>query len=163
VAGGHQGLVGLLDFGTLDGGHVAEWQAGIKVSWPIFTGGARSASIQRAEADRRAAENQLRLTQLQVDNASDMAQASLVESVSRADALEAAVSQWEEVARIEALRVQEGAGVQADLLRAEAGLFRARAGFAQARYDAVLARVRLARAKGTLNTTWMDTALEMTP
>jgi len=154
---------GLLDFGTIDGGHVAEWQAGIKVSWAIFTGGARSASIRRAEADRRAAEDLLRLTQLQVDNASDMAEASLVESRSRAEALEAAVTTWEEVARIEALRVQEGAGVQTDLLRAEAGLFQARAGFAQARYDAVLARVRLARTRGTLNTTWMDTALEMTP
>lgn len=154
---------GLLDFGTLDGGHIAEWQAGIKVSWAIFTGGARSASIRRAEADRRAAEDHLRLTQLQVENASDMAEAGLVESRSRAEALEAAVATWEEVARIEALRVQEGAGMQTDLLRAEAGLFQARAGFAQARYDAVLARVRLARTRGTLNTTWMDTALEMTP
>ena len=154
---------GLLDFGTLDGGHIAEWQGGIKVSWPIFTGGARSASIRRADADLRATEDQLRLTQLQVDNALDLAKATLVESTSRAEALEAAVTQWEEVARIEVLRVQEGEGVQTDLLRAEAGLFRARAGLAQARHDAVLARVRLARARGTLNTTWMDLALEMTP
>jgi outer membrane protein TolC len=153
---------GLLSFGTLDGGHVAEWQAGIKVAWSIFTGGARSASIRRAGADLRVAENQLRLTQLQVDNASDVAEATLVESTSRADALEAAVTQWEEVARIEALRVQQGAGEQTDLLTAEAGLFRARAGFAQARYDTVLASVRLARARGTLNTRWMDTALEVT-
>ncbi len=154
---------GLLDFGTLDGDHIAEWRTGIEIAWPLFTGGARSASIRRAGADVQVAEDQLRLTQLQVDNASDMAEASLVESTSRVDALEAAVTQWEEVARIEALRVQEGAGVQTDLLTAEAGLFRARAGAAQARYDAVLARVRLARARGTLNTRWMEMALEVTP
>ena len=154
---------GFLDFGSIDGAHVAEWQAGIKVNWRIFTGGARSASIRRAGADLRVAENQLRLTQLQVDNASDMAEATLVESNSRADALEAAVAQWEEVARIEELRVQEGAGEQTDLLTAEAGLFQARAGVAQARYDTVLARVRLARARGLLNTTWMDMSLEVTP
>lgn len=154
---------GLLDFASLDGDHIAEWQAGIKVAWPIFTGGARSASIRRAGADLRVAENQLRLTQLEVDNASDTAEATLVESTSRVDALEAAVTQWEEVARIEALRVQEGAGVQTDLLTAEARLFQARAGAAQARYDTVLARVRLARARGTLNMTWMDMVLEVTP
>jgi outer membrane protein TolC len=154
---------GLLDFGTIDGGHIAEWQAGIKVSWALFTGGGRSAAIRQADAELRGAEDKLRLMQLQLDNASDAARASLVESESRAAALEAAVLQWEEVARIEALRVQEGAGVQTDLLRAEAGLFQARAGFAQAKHDSVLARVRLARAIGFLNRTWMDMALETTP
>jgi len=151
---------GLLDFGTLGGGHIAEWQAGVTGSWSLFTGGARSASIRRAEADHQAAENRLRLTELQVNNAADVAQAALVESTTRAAALEAAVAQWEEVARIEALRLNEGAGQQTDLLRAQAGLFRARAGHAQARYAEVSARVQLARARGLLDREWMETAME---
>ena len=151
----------LMDYGSLGADHVAEWQAGLQISWPIFTGGARSASIDRAEADLRAAQDELRLTQLQIDSEADAAEAALAESTARADALEAAVVQWEEVARIEGLSVQEGAGVQSDLLRAEAGLFQARAGFARARHESVLASVRLARARGKLNMTWMATALEM--
>jgi len=152
---------GLLDYGNLGSDHVAEWQAGLRVSWPIFTGGARSASIRRAEAEVRAAEGDLRNTELQIGTATDAAEAALTESTARADALAAAVVQWEEVARIEGLSVREGVGTQADLLRAEAGLFQARAGFARARHESALARVRLARALGNLNMTWMATALEM--
>jgi outer membrane protein TolC len=151
---------GILDFGTLDSEHVAEWQAGLRISWPIFTGGARGASIRRAEADLRAAEDELRLTRLQIDNMGDAAEAERLEALARAEALDASVAQWEEVARIEALSLQEGAGLQSDLLRAEAGLFQARAGSARARHDAILATVRLARSRGVLDQAWIDTALE---
>jgi len=151
---------GILDFGTLDSEHVAEWQAGVRISWPIFTGGARGASIRRAEAGLRAAEDDLRLTQLQVDNMGDAAEAARLEAVARAEALDASVAQWEEVARIEGLSLQEGAGLQSDLLRAEAGLFQARAGSARARHDAILATVRLARSRGALDQAWIDMALE---
>ena len=151
---------GVLDYGTLSSDHVAEWQAGVQISWPVFTGGARKAAVSRAEADLRAAEDELRLTRLRTDTQADAAQAAVTESDARAQALAAAVTQWEEVARIEALSVEEGAGVQSDLLRAEAGLFQARAGLARARHDAVLARVSLARARGALDMTWMETALE---
>jgi outer membrane protein len=151
---------GILDFGTLDSEHVAEWQAGLRISWPIFTGGARGASIRRAEADLRAAEDDLRFTRLQVDNMGDAAEAARLEAVARAEALDASVAQWEEVARIEGLSLQEGAGLQSDLLRAEAGLFQARAGSARARHDAILATVRLARSRGALDQAWIDMALE---
>jgi outer membrane protein TolC len=151
---------GILDYGTLGSKHVAEWQAGFRVSWPIFTGGARGASIRRAEADLRAAEDELRMARLQIDNAGDAAEAALLEAQSRAEALEAAVVQWQEVARIERLSLQEGAGMQSDLLRAEAGLFQARAGSALARHEAILATVRLARARGVLSMNWMNEALE---
>ena len=155
-----QAGAGLLDFGTLDGAHVAEWQAGLQVSWPLFTGGARSASVRRAQAELTAARSDLDAARLQVAQAVDAAETAVVEADARAEALELAVVQWEEVARIEALALEAGSGVQGDLLRAEAGLFQARAGHARARYDAVLSRIRLARADGTLDRTWMDEALE---
>lgn len=150
----------LLDFGTLDGGHVAEWQAGVQVSWPLFTGGARSASVRRAEANLAAAQSDLRMVRLQVDQAVDAAKTSVVEADARAEALALAVTQWEEVSRIEALALDAGSGVQEDLLRAQASLFQARAGHVRARYDAVVARVQLARAEGILDPTWMNEALE---
>lgn len=152
---------GLLDYGTLTGEHVFEWQAGVQVSWPLFTGGARSAAVRRAAADVVAAQSQLETARLGVAQAVDAARTAVVEAEGRAEALELAVAQWEEVARIEALALDAGSGVQRDLLRAQAGLFQARAGHAAARYDAVVAHARLARAEGRLDPTWVTEALQL--
>jgi outer membrane protein len=155
-----QAGAGLLDFGTLDGSHVLEWQAGLQVSWPLFTGGARSSSVRRAQAELVAARSDADAARLEVAQAVDAAETAVVEADARTAALAVAVTQWEEVARIEALALEAGSGVQGDLLRAQAGLFQARAGHAQAGYDAVLSRIRLARAEGTLDGSWIDEALE---
>ncbi|MDX1493393.1 MAG: TolC family protein, partial [Longimicrobiales bacterium] len=150
----------LLDFGTLTGEHVLEWQAGVQLSWPVFTGGARSASLRRAEARLREAQAEREAVRLQLLAAEDAAGTALAEARARVQALEAAVAQWSEVARIEALALNTGAGVQSDLLRAQAGLFRASAGLARARADAVVARVELARIRGELTVEWIHQQLE---
>jgi outer membrane protein TolC len=155
-----KGSAGLLNFGSGAGEYVTEWQAGLRVSWPLFTGGARSAAIARAEADLRVAEEELRQVELGVAASLDGADAALAEATARARALQASVAQWEEVARIETLSLETGAGVQQDFLRAEAALFQARAGYARARYDEILAFVGRARAQGTLDRGWMDARLE---
>ncbi len=155
-----RGSAGLLNFGSYAGEYVTEWQAGVRVSWPLFTGGARTAAIRRAEADLRAAEEELRHAELSVAASLDGAETALTEASARARALEASVAQWEEVARIESLSLEAGAGVQPDYLRAVAALFHARAGYARARYDEILALVGQARAQGTLDRGWMDTELE---
>lgn len=155
-----QASAALVDYAAATGSPVTEWQAGLKVSWPLFTGGARRAAIRQARAGVRSAQASLHLAELQNQQAIDAADAAVVEADARTEALQASVRQWQEVARIEALSLTEGSGVQSDLLRAQAGLFQARAGYARARYDAVLARVRLARAQGSLDRKWMDTALE---
>jgi outer membrane protein len=151
---------GLLDFSTLSGGHTTEWQTAVQLSWPIFLGGARRSAIRQAQSDAAAARADLALVELNVAQAMDAAWTAVAEADARVTALEASVSQWQEVARIEALALAAGSGVQADRLRAEAGLFRARAGYAAARHDAALARVALARAQGVLDRNWLDSALE---
>ena len=152
---------GLQSFGSGDGAHQTEWQAGVRVSWPLFTGGARSAAIRSADAELRAAEEELRRTDLAVAAERDAAEASVREAEARARALEASVAQWEEVTRIELLSLETGAGVQQDYLRAEAALFQARAGLARARYDEIVARASRARALGRLDRAWIDDALEV--
>lgn len=152
---------GLLNFGSGLGQYTTEWQAGVRVSWPLFTGGARSAAIHRAEADLRVAQEEVRQAEMGVAGALDAAEAALAEATARVQALEASVAQWEEVARIEVLSLETGSGVQQDLLRAEAALYQARAGHARARYDEILAHVGRARAQGRLDRAWMDDALEI--
>jgi outer membrane protein len=151
---------GVLDYGAFADGHRAEWQGGLRLSWPVFTGGQRTAAIRRASAERTAAESELSATELRLAYEVDTARTAIAEADARADALGLAVIQWSEVARIERLALGAGSGVQRDLLRAEAGLFQARAGLEYARHEAILARVALARATGTLDSTWLERALE---
>jgi outer membrane protein TolC len=152
--------VGVLDFGTASGDHVLEWRAGLEISWPVFTGGGRSAAVRRAASEVVVARGELDAAHLQVAQEIDAAETAVVEADARLEALEAAVAQWEEVARIEALALAAGSGEQRDLLGAEAGLFQARAGHALARQDALLARVRVARAEGFLSRTWINEWME---
>jgi outer membrane protein TolC len=99
-----------------------------------------------------------------VEDAVDAALTAYRSASSRALALEAAVAQSAEVARIEALALEAGAGVQTDYLRAEADLLSARAALAEARHGAAAARVRLARATGRLSVEGLgDLLVEVKP
>lgn len=133
----------------------AEWQAGVQVSYPLFTGGARTAGVARAEAEASAARSQRVLAEQAVADAVDAALMAYRSARARVTALTAAVEQSAEVARIEALALESGAGVQTDYLRAEAQLMEARSGLAEARHGEVQARVRLAQATGTLTMEWL--------
>ena len=132
-----------------------EWQAGVQVSYPLFTGGARGAGVERAEAETEAARAERRRVEQQLADAVDAALSAYRTARARTRALEAAVAQSVEVARIEALALESGAGVQTDYLRAEAELAGTRSALAQARHAAVEARLRLARATGDLSVSWL--------
>ncbi len=146
----------MLDFGTLSSPHVFEWQVGAQLSWTLFSGGGRRASVRRAEADLRAAEADVAMRALEVDAARDAARTAIESADARVAALETSVAQWEELLRVEQLALEAGAGTQRDLLEAQAGLFNARAGRSQAYADAAVARVRLAAADGSLTTEWIQ-------
>jgi outer membrane protein len=137
-------------YGSTNTDFQPEWQLGTQVSYPIYVGGARARAVDRAEAEARAARWELAAVVREVEDAVDATLAAYRSALSRAAALEAAVAQSAEVARIEALALEAGAGVQTDYLRAEADLLSARAALAEARHGAAAARVRLARATGRL-------------
>jgi outer membrane protein len=141
-----------------------EWQVGTQVSYPIFQGGARARAVDRAESEARTARAELATVVREVEDAVDAALTAYRSASSRALALEAAVAQSAEVARIEALALEAGAGVQTDYLRAEADLLSARAALAEARHGAAAARVRLARATGRLSVEGLgDLLVEVEP
>jgi len=139
-----------------------EWQAGVRLSYPLFTGGARSRAVSSASARRTLAEEQLRLTQLQGEETIDLALTAVRESQARADAVETAVQHLAEVARIEQLALEAGAGTQTDFLRADADLRESRAQLIEARHMEILARIQLARTTGELSVEWLASTLETT-
>jgi len=153
---------GYLGFGSGGGDLITEWQGGAKVTYPIFTGGARSNANARASATVELAHQEIRQAELAVSNGVDLGMSAVRESRARLEAVEEAVTHLTEVARIERLSLETGAGTQTEYLRSEAELLRAKATLIDARNTEIVARIELARITGQLNLSWLDRELENT-
>ncbi len=154
---------GYVTFGSTGGDFQGEWQAGVGLAYPLFTGGERSSAVSAADARAAAAEAELQLLELETETTVDVAVAVVRESRARTEALERTVEHSTEVTRIERIALDAGAGVQTDFLDAEATLFRARANLVEARHAEIAARVALARAVGDLTPEWLVQNVEHTP
>ncbi len=157
-------LVGrVIDRGSAQGDYTTEWDAGLQLSYPIFTGGATSNRIAQARARESGAAEHLRLAELEAAAGVDRALAAVEESRARIASLQRAVAGFTEVARVEKLRLDTGTGTQTDYLKAEADLLKARADLATARYALLTARAALALAMGQLSQTWVTAHVETAP
>jgi outer membrane protein TolC len=141
----------LVTYGSGGGHYSAEWQAGLRASWPVYTGGNRGASIDRARAGAAEAAADLKDLELSLANEIDQNLAVLTETERRIAALESAVTQLGEAQRVEGLALTQGAGTQTDFLRSESDLALGRAALANARAERIATRVELARLVGSLN------------
>lgn len=140
---------------------VGEWAAGVKVSFPAFTGGAVSSRIDQARAGTRAASDRLRQVELEVGRQVDVALARVEEMAARESALERAAKRQAAVVASERVSLEVGVGTQSEYLRAQADLLSARASLAQARHARLAAHVELARVLGQLDAAWIRDALEV--
>lgn len=146
----------LLGFAGSNGDQAAEWNAGVRVAIPLWDRHV-AARIALAEAGRAAAAAAVRLAEDAVGSALDAAWAELAAARARAESLAEAEAKNGEVVRIERLRLDAGAGVEADYLRAEADLLAARAAAVEARHRVGAARAELARVTGELTPAWVGT------
>lgn len=144
------------EFGSGAGDYTGEWQGGVQLSYPLFTGGRRVGAADRAGAEARAAEAQAAAAEQDVERELDSTLAALASSRARVSALSDAVRQSEEVVRIERLALSTGAGTQSDYLSAEAALYEARAALTDATAAQLGARVELARITGELSLEWVE-------
>lgn len=140
-----------------------EWNVGVRLSYPLFTGGARSRTVSTASARAELAREQYRLARLRGEEAVDRTLGAVLDWRAQVVAIGTAVRHLGEVARIEQLSLQEGAGTQTDYLRAEAELRRASAALVRARHAEIAARVELASLTGMLSPQWIEDMLEITP
>jgi outer membrane protein TolC len=147
-------------FGSAAGGGSLEWQAGVGVIYPIFTGGARSNAILGADAHLRQAREELRQVELQIEREVDRALTVAVETQALVAAVDESVQHQTEVARIEQLSLEAGAGTQTDYLRAEADLARGRSALVEAQHGEIAAWLELARVAGVLTPDWLERYLE---
>jgi outer membrane protein len=160
-------MANLNDWASSRGNAATEWNAGLQVTVPLFDGGTARRRIAQARAGRDAAAEQVRLAESQVREGVDRAAAAAEEAAARIDSLARAADRFAEVARVQKLLLDNGAGTQTDYLAAEADLLAARASLAEGEQAVVLTRVDLARAAGRLTLDWLrgnlKTASETTP
>ncbi len=159
-------MANLNDWASSRGNAATEWNAGFQVTVPLFDGGTARRRIAQAQAGRDAAAEQARLAESQVREGVDRAVAAAEEARARIDSLARAADRFAEVARVQKLLLDNGAGTQTDYLAAEADLLASRADLAEAEQRVVLTRVDLARAAGRLTLDWLRANLataETTP
>ena len=152
-----------VDRGSSQGLFKNEWQAGLALSYPLFTGGQRASQIRRADADYRVRAEQVRQAEFALEQSVDRALGTLRQAHARVAALATAAAQFDEVVRIRRLSLQTGSGTQTDYLDAETDLLRARASLVEARHAEIAARVELARVAGELTPEWLAAALDTAP
>ncbi|MGE5175418.1 MAG: TolC family protein [Hyphomicrobiales bacterium] len=150
------------DWRDLDGDDALEWTAGLKLSFPIFTGGAIGQRVAKARAEADGASANERLAEIETRHAIDQAYSAVTAARARVTSLERAVARYTEVARIEELQLQAGAGTQTDYLKGEADLLAARANWIDARNGEIVARAELARVAGVLDPDWLSSRVETT-
>lgn len=153
----------LQQYGSGDLDFASEWNAGLVLAIPLWDGGATTARVRRAEASRDAATAAVAEAELAVAAGVDRGIAAWNEAAARSGALERAVERLAEVARVEKLRLDVGAGTQVDYLDAEAALASTRAERTSAVAAALAARVELARLAGELGPDWIRKTLEEKP
>jgi outer membrane protein TolC len=156
-------VANLNDWASSKGNAATEWNAGFQVVVPLFDGGTVRRRVAQAQAGRDAAAEQVRLAEAQVREAIDRAAAAAEEAAGRIDSLARAADRFAEVARVQKLLLENGAGTQTDYLAAEADLLAARASLAEGEQAVVLTRVDLARAAGRLTLDWLSANLEPRP
>ncbi|MFI5279358.1 MAG: TolC family protein [Gemmatimonadales bacterium] len=153
---------GIVDRGAPGDPQKAEWQAGLGVSYPLYTGGSRAGQIDRAAADARGAAEQVRLAELAAASSVDRAVASVIESRARVLALKSAVETSDAVVQVERTSLDVGSGTQTDYLDALSQLFQARSSLIEAAHAEIAAHIELARVTGALSPDWLAQHLEST-
>jgi len=137
---------GGLDF--FDGQRTRNRFAGIRLSWPLFSGFSKDARIDQKRAALRAAEEQSHLTRERARSEVRTLADRLEEARLRARAQRLAVRQAQRGFEIASAQYREGLGSQLELTDAEVALRQSEFNYAQAVYDYLVAQAQMDQALG---------------
>ena len=125
--------------------------AGIQFSMPIFEGGMTSSRIREVLANRDKLAAQLEEARRKAGAEARTAYAGVVNGLSRAEALQAAVEAGESSVQGNQVGYKLGIRINSDVLSAQQQLFASRRDWVKARYDTLLAGLKLKAAAGVLS------------
>ena len=125
-------------------------QAGIRVTWPIFSGFSKDARVDQRRASLRQAETLSRLARARADSEVETIWDQMLEARARADAQRMAVQQAHRGFDIASAQYREGLGSQLELTDSEVALRQSEFNYAQAAYDFLVAQANLDLAVGSV-------------
>jgi len=123
-------------------------QAGVRVTWPLFSGFSKDARIDQKRASLRQAQAQTRLARSRAENEVETLWDQVGEARERADGQRLAVRQANRGFEIASAQYREGLGSQLELTDAEVALRQSEFNYAQAVYDFLVAQANLDQAVG---------------
>ncbi|NNM79156.1 MAG: TolC family protein, partial [Gallionella sp.] len=125
--------------------------AGIQFAMPIFEGGMTRSHIREALANRDKLAAQLEEARRKAGAEARTAYAAVVNGLSQAEALQAAVEAGESSVQGNQAGYQLGIRINSDVLSAQQQLFASRRDWVKSRYDTLLAGLKLKAAAGVLS------------
>ena len=125
-------------------------QAGLRITWPIFSGFSKDARIDQRRASLRQAETMTRVARARADSEVETTWDQMVEARARADAQRRAVQQASRGFDIASAQYREGLGSQLELTDSEVALRQSEFNYAQAAYDFLVAQANLDLAVGVV-------------
>ncbi len=123
-------------------------QAGVRVTWPLFSGFSKDARIDQKRASLRQAQAQTRLARSRAENEVETIWDRVGEARERADGQRLAVRQALRGFEIASVQYREGLGSQLELTDSEVALRQSEFNYAQAVYDFLVAQANLDQAVG---------------
>lgn len=123
-------------------------QAGLRVTWPLFSGFSKDARIDQKQAALRQAEAQTRLARDRAESQVKTLWDQVGEARQRADGQRLAVRQAQRGFEIASAQYREGLGSQLELTDSEVALRESEFNYAQAVYDFLVAQANLDQAMG---------------
>ena len=123
-------------------------QAGIRVTWPLFSGFSKDARIDQKRATLRQAQAQSRLARSRAESEVKTLWDQVGEARERADGQRLAVRQALRGFEIASAQYREGLGSQLELTDSEVALRQSEFNYAQAVYDFLVAQASLDQAVG---------------
>ncbi len=124
------------------------WSLGLRLTMPIFEGGAISADVNKAKSELVKAGEDERFLRLQIAREVRDAHLNIENAAQRIEVAGTAIESAKENLRIEQLRYKTGAGTSTDVIDAQMVLLRAEMDYYQALYDKAIAVAYLRKAVG---------------
>jgi outer membrane protein len=126
-------------------------QVGVQLTVPLFAGGATSAKVAEAQANRAKAAAQLEDARRQAAAQAKQAYAAITNGLAQVEALQAAIEAGEQAVKGNRAGYQLGIRINSDVLLAEQQLFANRRDLAKARHELLLQGLKLKAAAGSLS------------
>ena len=123
---------------------------GLRVSIPIFDGGARNARIEKAKLDLQKTNNNIEQLKLSIDNDVEQARLKMRSALATMESQKRNIQLAEQVYKTTKLKYEQGLGSNQEIYNAQTELKVAQNNYYSSLYDAITAKIDYLKAAGKL-------------